>query len=350
MTLSFHRCALLVIALPLLRAWYVPKWPATYQMNRSLLVMPCNTSGPLNPANIIPGGFGIVDIDQGNMEELWAKGHPMNVEELLLQQAQALVAADPDVKPMVYRNRVKAEPFFASIRAKLEDREYSAWFLQFSATPPLPNGTWYSPKCDATYDPPLCSELYHFPRSFPPCDPPHCDCGGKVPCATYMYDWRNANLVVNNQSLIEWWITDVLFGPTAMGAPGGVVKGLFLDDWWLKGEAMECPDTLYADAGLSGADRSAIAAAWTSVQPAIYDSVVNAGGWVFQLFSPWTWWAVCPQPLIHRGSCARDLASYTGGPDAGAELVSFTDMAECAYNSSFPTSMPNLRQDVGELY
>lgn len=46
---------------------------------------------------------------------------------------------------------------------------------------------------------------------------------------------------------------------------------------------------------------------------------------------------------------ARDLESYTGGPDAGAELVSFTDMAECAYNSTFPTSMPNLRQDVANF-
>lgn len=228
----------LFLALPCCAlAWYTPKWNPTYQMNRSLLIMPCNTSGPLDPSNVLPGGFGIVDIDQGNMEGLWAKAHPMNIEELLLQQAQVLAAADSGVKPMVYRNRVKAEPFFASIRPKLEDPAYAAWFLHFSATPPLPNGTWYSPKCDAAYDPPLCSDLYHFPGGpalapqapgFPTCDPPHCDCGGKVPCATYMYDWRNAHLVVNNMSLIDWWIQDVLFGPTAMGAPGGVVKGLFL--------------------------------------------------------------------------------------------------------------------------
>ena len=112
---------------------------------------------------------------------------------------------------------------------------------------------------------------------------------------------------------------------------------------------MECPDSLYADAGLSSGDRAALTSAFSSVQTPIYDSVVNAGGWVFQLFSPWTFWSVCPQPLIHRGSCTRDLRSYTGGPDPGAELISFTDMAECAYNSTNPTSMPNLRQDVANF-
>jgi len=162
----------------------------------------------------------------------------MDTEQYLLAQAQTLNKADPGVKTMIYRNRVKAQPFFASIRPKLEDPAYSAWFLHFSATPPLPNGTWNSPKCDNAYDPPLCSELYHFPDGpslvpdypgGPACDPPHCDCGGKVPCGSYVYDWRNANLVINNQSLIQWYIQDVLFGPTGMGAPDNVIKGFFLD-------------------------------------------------------------------------------------------------------------------------
>ena len=207
-------------------------------MNRSLLIMPCSQKSGgtgLNLSNMI--GYGIIDIDQGNLEDVWAKGHPMDVEELLLKQAQELAIFDPEVKTMVYRNRVKAEPFFNSIRPKLEDPAYSAWFLHFSSTPPLPNGTWNSPKCDENYSPPLCSDLYHFPGGpslsgdpgNPPCDPPHCDCGGIVPCASYVYDWRNAHLVINNQSLIQWWINDVLFGPTAMGSPNGVVKGLFLD-------------------------------------------------------------------------------------------------------------------------
>ena len=131
----------------------------------------------------------------------------MNVEEMLNQQAHALVAADPGVKPFVYRNRIKAEPFFTSIRRVLEDPTYAPWFLHFKPGGAFPNGTYHSgPRCDHNYDPPLCSDLYHFPGgpampgdaqpgdTNPRCDPPHCDCGGIMPCATYLYDWRNAHL------------------------------------------------------------------------------------------------------------------------------------------------------------
>ena len=52
-------------------AYYVPTWNATWQMNRSTLIMPCNYSGDLDPANV--ANFGIVDIDWSQGQATYAK-------------------------------------------------------------------------------------------------------------------------------------------------------------------------------------------------------------------------------------------------------------------------------------
>ena len=79
---------------------------------------------------------------------------------MLLQQVQVTRAASPTTRTFVYRNAIKALPWFTSVRVLLEDPAYAPWFLPFG--PKTVNGSgWHVPECDSNYDPPLCSVLYH---------------------------------------------------------------------------------------------------------------------------------------------------------------------------------------------
>lgn len=118
------------------------------------IVQPCNNSGWYDPEFI--GQFGIVDFDWSNAKQLWANQKPMDCEERLVTQASDVKAVSPSSRIFVYRNLVKALPWFTSVREKISDPAYSGWFLKFSGS-----GNYHVPACDNNYDPPLCSEYYH---------------------------------------------------------------------------------------------------------------------------------------------------------------------------------------------
>lgn len=71
------------------------------------------------------------------------------------------VAASPNTRVFVYRNMVKALPWFTSVREKLTDPAYAPWFMNFSAAIIANHKLAHVPVCDTNYDPPLCSHLYH---------------------------------------------------------------------------------------------------------------------------------------------------------------------------------------------
>jgi hypothetical protein len=60
---------------------------------------------------------------------------------------------------MIYRNFVKALPWYTLVREKITDPEYKDWFLPFG--PPTVGNGWHVPQCDTNYNPPLCTQLYH---------------------------------------------------------------------------------------------------------------------------------------------------------------------------------------------
>ncbi len=91
--------------------------------------MPCNSSGFFDPA--FAGTFGIADYDWSNSKQLWVNTLPMTCEENLAAQAEAVKAIDPNTKVFVYRNFVKALPWFTSVREKIQDPAYSGWFSTF---------------------------------------------------------------------------------------------------------------------------------------------------------------------------------------------------------------------------
>ena len=94
------------------------------------------------------------------------------------------------------RNLVKALPWMKTVQTALADPAYSGFFIKFRPD----NGTnTTSPRCDNTYDPPLCSVHYHDQFLTPQlkgrsnwgawngdtrngyCET-KCDCGPGIPC------------------------------------------------------------------------------------------------------------------------------------------------------------------------
>lgn len=109
----------------------------------------------------VGGWFGVISYDWSNAKAQWAAAKPMDDEELLVAQAAMTKAVSPDARVFVYRNLVKALPWYTSVREKVSDPAYAGWFLPFKPGGSFPNGSWHVPACDSNYDPPLCSALYH---------------------------------------------------------------------------------------------------------------------------------------------------------------------------------------------
>lgn len=218
-----------------------PPWPPSYNMHDSLITMQINSMGLSSPNR--GAQFGIVSYDWSNMKYIWSTSQPMNCEELLVQQADATKLAatslNTNTKVFVYRNIVKALPWLTTVRTKLDDPNYSGFFLKFDTT----KVRQYHVSPCANEDPTHCSIYYHDQLQTPQvpstehpypdgiCTNAYCDCGLN-PCGEYLFDHRNGTM------LREWLIQEVVLGPTAIGHVN--IDGLFLDDFW-------CSDLLCRD-------------------------------------------------------------------------------------------------------
>ena len=114
----------------------------------------------------------------------WAKHSPMDCEELLVKQVAEAAAVSPDTRFFIYRNAIKALPWYTLIRTKAEDPAYSAWFLPFNCSAADPVTGCHVPVCDTNYNPPLCTKLYHdqsqtpgYPHGDGDCAAPACNVG-----------------------------------------------------------------------------------------------------------------------------------------------------------------------------
>ena len=205
------------------------KWQPTYNMSMSTILMPCNTTGFYDPK--VLGQYGLVDMDWSNAKEVWANQHPMDCEERLVTQAQLIKEQNAATRVWVYRNLVKALPWYSSVREKICDPNYAGWFLRFKD--PIVNGSSipgaHVPACDHNYDPPLCSEFYHDQEQTPQhphgdgsCVSAPCDCGC-VPCGEYLWDHRNA-------SLRDWLANIHATGESSV--ENVAIDGIFTDDEW----------------------------------------------------------------------------------------------------------------------
>ena len=130
----------------------------------------------------------------------------------------------------MYRNIVKALPWFTSVREKLTDPAYSGWFLKFDPAVKAKGGKYHVPDC-AAENSSKCSVYYHDQGQTPEvhggdgtCTDGTCECGEGVPCGEYLFDHRNGS------SLRDWIVEQHIGGPKGLGSPD--VDGLFMDDYW----------------------------------------------------------------------------------------------------------------------
>lgn len=318
----------------------LPPWPATWKMNESTIMMPCNYSGLFDPH--LAGQFGVVDFDWSNGKQLWANAKPMDCAERLVTQAAEVKAVSPHTKVFVYRNIVKALPWYTGVREKLSDPRYAGWFLRFKEYKgPSSNLSYHVPACTGA----KCSGFYHDQDQTP--EHPHgdgscvddCDCGDGIPCGEYLFDHRNA-------SLRKWLLQDFIGGPEGIQNPN--VDGFYLDDGWSStpeqiepwmpkdGFCSTCepgtpPEDCFGgpteeevhcvqDMGLSRQDVADITTGWKHTMELAQAAIVKAGGFNWQLFK------TVGTPA--NSTCAAEMRTYCQ-PDAPilgqAVYFGFTD-------------------------
>lgn len=267
--------------------------------------------------------FGIVSYDWSNAKAQWAAAKPMDCEERLLKQAEMTAAMNPDSRVFVYRNLVKALPWYTAVRQKLDDPAYSGWFLKFDASAAKYN----VPSC-ATENQSKCSIFYHDQGQTPEVPTPNlphpdgtctggdCDCGSQ-PCGEYLWDHRNGTM------LRSWLINEFILGASGLGSP--FIHGFFMDDYWCSNiickanpavAGCPCVDPVQGptevdknsqiDMGLSDVDIRDITLAWNETMSAVEDAILEHQGY--------TWWLMDGQTnanampiLLERSTCAQQL-------------------------------------------
>ena len=281
----------------------LPRWRPTWQLNRSTMLQPCNYSGYFDPE--FSARFGVVSYDWSNAKQQWANRQPMDCEERLLEQARRTKEANPATKVWLYRNLVKALPWFSSVRRKLEDPAFSGFFLKFDPS----RQPWHVPACDRNYDPPRCSDYYHDQNATTPemrggagidpwqsCTSP-CDCG-RLPCGEYVWDHRNGSMLRN------FLIDEYVLGATGLGSP--LVDGFFFDDEWQSQPTPSSPEAPPAtkecqmyktggptelefhcveDMGLGPADVRALAGQWQLTIDQLSQKLLERGGYSWQMMA-----------------------------------------------------------------
>eukprot|EP01084_Bolivina_argentea_P290418 498858_1 len=278
----------------------VPKWPPQYQMNLSTLVQPCNETGYFNDDSVQKlAKFGIVSIDWSNDKQQWASAQPMDCQERLLTQAQTIKKINPSTKIWVYRNLIKALPWFTDVREKIVDPNYSGWFLKFKN-----NGPYNVPPCTNTTingkTTDKCSSMYHdqgqTPK-YPGLCHATCDCGISLPCGEYLWDHRNESL--------RQWLTDtfILKSANNSGLLNSAIDGFFLDDGWADtqqkpygtsgcdryntfGGPSEIDYKCAQDMGLNADDVKAITNGFYNSTSMAENAIVNNNGFSWRLFYP----------------------------------------------------------------
>jgi hypothetical protein len=346
--------ALLVSAAAAITA--LPPWPPTYELAASTITMQCNGSGYSDPTR--GAAFGIVSYDWSNDKYDWAKAAPMDCEERLLRQAQMTKRAaggNNSTHVFVYRNLVKALPWFSSVRKILDDPAYSGFFLKFDPT--KKDDELHVPRC-APESPQKCSPFYHdqeqtpeVPTSTSPhpdgsCDPTiGCDCGTQ-PCGEYLWDHRNGS------QLRTWLMDNVIGGPTGLDAPE--IDGLFIDDFWCSDmlQNTSCNDPVQGpteidshsqlDMGLSDDDIRDLTLAWRQTMTLAQRTILRKGGYTWSLMSGQSNANAMPTTLS-ASSCAAQLRDACAGGKAESDWQTQAHIVGFSQNG---TALTQVEQDV----
>ena len=314
------------------------------------MVMPCNYSGMTDMSSSV-GKFGIVDYDWSNMKKTWANAHPMDAEELMIDQAKRRKAAlcpdkcpypagcpdkatCPQARTWVYRNLVKAFSWFTSVREKLEDPAYAGFFLKFNPENSTP---YHVPQCDTYFSPPKCSDIYHEAEKsvvYGNSCTEACDCG-KVPCGMYTFDHRNG-------SMLTKWLVEEYMGNNLTGLGNPNIDGFFIDDLWKANGPSESSKTAVEDMGLSRNDMLALEKGWRANMDAVQSAILNSGGFNWQLFD--VGHGTNAGPPFQKENCTTYMRETACKPDSALQKQSmFYGFSDQNTNRS---KLPYFKQDL----
>lgn len=280
----------------------LPPWKPTWNMSRSTALYTCNSTGMHSVAEAIR--YGITVYDWSNAKLLWANAHPMNDDELLTKQAEAVLAADPGIpgeqpRVWVYRNKIKALNWYSSVREKLDDPAFAGWFVKFkNYHGGSSNNSYAVPTCDwfgSPGMPPKCSGFYHDQVQSPTrigAGPAYsrpandgsnvcqaqCDCGPINPCGEYTFDHRNT-------SFSEWYVNEYMISnQTLLHKPQAINLGWMDDGMQIGGMTEGAPiPTWMVDTGTTPQEMEDHIDAFKNNVGRLQQATVANGGFYWQM-------------------------------------------------------------------
>lgn len=298
----------------------LPKWSPTYNMTASTAIMICNNSGQVDPVWARP--WGLVDVDWNSDKVDWSATKPMDCEENMLYNLQQIRSKNPSAITWLYRNGVKALPWFTSVRKLLENPSYWGFFMPYANCSSSPGVYICGP--NAT------TNLYHdFEQT------PTGDCGEGVQCGEYVFNHRN-------DSLREWFMTNYFFGPTAMNSP--FVNGFYVDDDWSASGPSEMDKDAVEKMGMSPADVSAMTDAWLANQEAWRTAVWNAGGFEWFMFYGGQQTAPGWSQTDPQSTCAPFMRTNCGASSPSQAGYLFFGYSRVTHQQAWP--LPSPTQDL----
>jgi hypothetical protein len=328
----------------------IPARKATWVLNESTIIMPCNNSGYTDPKRTV--GWSIIDFDWSNAKALWVKSRPMDDEEKLMKQIKMSTSASLGQTVWTYRGSMWAYPWYTSVRKTLEDPLYADWYIKFK-----PQGPYYSKKCDDNYDPPICSDLYHnqeqspeYPHGDGDCPAPNCDCGKGVPCGFYIWN-HSSTTVVHNQTFLQWFRDSYIFDYQGTSP---LVSGMYFDDHFPKSGGFPDPfPHMVDDMGLTPSEQEKIGTSYEANMKVIYAEILKRGMFSWQQMwngqsSPDDKNGCCTRPLVSKASCASDLRKLcTSTSPAQHRLMMYAfSPGGCKGD---PSKLTDMEQDIGNF-
>jgi len=298
--------------------------------------MACNNTGPFTTE--FAAKWGIADFDWSNWiygeNQTWdgkqyggySEQVPETCQQNLRVQAAMTKAANNDTKVFVYRNMVKALPWYKAVREKLVDPDYSGFFLPFkcnaSASDPK-----VLPREGGCHVPRQGTPLYHdqeqtiHGKTCPTNGSGSQACCG-VPCGEYVFDHRNGSM------LRQWFIDEFIGGEDGIDSP--FIDGFFFDDNWGRTGASEMDLHNIEDTGLTPTEQKNMQDAWRVNTAAVGEAVLAKGGFAVPYFI-----GMPRNESDPKSHCAQDMAAIckinatTGRPNVHdqALLLEFTRLS-----------------------
>ena len=224
---------------------------------------------------------------------------PKDADVMMVEHAAVMKKMAPNTKVWIYRNLVQPYANFVQLREKIEDPQYSGWFIHFGPG----NDEKKTPRCE--YNPrlkkQLCTDLFHTRLAWT--ENGH-DCGDHVPCGDYVFDHRNASL--------RAWIVDEFMMGDALGMGNtSAVDGFLLDDFWDRWSGPSEVPNFIQGTGLqpNSTEFHEIFGNWSQTVTESLKAVADAGGF--------TWSNVnCELDPLYGKECDITVPGNCSGSDA----------------------------------